>query len=126
MHSIGRMNRFFRKVWRDLAMTRSRARRPWVALAFDSARMATEAQHVVLLRLNKLGCGAGDSRQEIQRMTSEKPAAFANAHLAAAAALAKGSKDHVAAKQALRTYRRAVRANLRRLRRKQGWPALLP
>jgi hypothetical protein len=119
MHSIGRMSRFFGKVWRDLAMTRSRSRRPWVALAFDSARMATEAQQVMLLRLTRLGCGAGDSRQEIQRMTSEKPGAFANAHLAAAVALAKGSKDHVAAKQALRIYRRAVRANLRRLQRKR-------
>jgi len=47
-------------------------------------------------------------------------AAFTNAHLAAAAALAKGSKDHVAAKQALRVYRKAVRANLRRLRRKRS------
>jgi hypothetical protein len=82
--------------------------------------MATEAQHVMLLRLTELGCRAGDSRQEIQRMISEKPVAFANAHLAAAAALAKGSKDHVAAKQALRIYRKAVRANLRRLRRKRG------
>jgi len=48
-------------------------------------------------------------------MLSEKPAAFTNAHLAAATALAKGSKDHVAAKKALRVYRRAVRINLRRL-----------
>lgn len=31
------------------------ARGPWVALAFDSARMATEAQHMMLLRLTKLG-----------------------------------------------------------------------
>ena len=120
MHSIRGMSRFFRKLWRDLSMTRSRARRPWVALAFNSARMATEAQHVMLLRLTKIGFGAGGSWQEIQRMTSEKPAAFANAHLAAAMALATGSKDHVAAKQALRVYRRAVRANLRRLQRKRG------
>ncbi len=73
----------------------------------------------MLLRLAKLGRGAGDLPQEIQRMTSEKPAAFANAHLAAAAALARGNKDYIAAKQALRVYRRAVRANLRRLRRKR-------
>ena len=115
MRSIGGMSRFLGKLWRDLAMARSRARNPWLALGFDSAKLATEAQHVMLLRLTKLGCGAGDLRQEIQRMVSEKPAAFANAHLAAATALAKGSKDHVAAKQALGVYRRAIRTNLRRL-----------
>ena len=118
MHRVGRMSRLFGRVWRHIAMTRSRSRRPWAVLAFDSARIATEAQHVILLRLTKLGCGASDSRQEIRRMISEKPAAFANAHLAAVAALAKGSNDHVAAKRALRVYRTAVRANLRRLRRK--------
>jgi hypothetical protein len=58
--------------------------------------------------------------QGIQLMTSEKPVAFVNAHLAAAAALAKGSKDHVAAKHALRVYREAVRANVRRLRRNRA------
>ena len=120
MRSIGRTTRFLAKLWRDLAMARSRARNPWLALAFDSSKMATEAQQVILLRLRKLGCGAVDCQQEIQLMTSEKPAAFTNAHLAAAAALAKGSKDHVAAKQALRVYRKAVRANLRRLRRKRS------
>jgi len=115
MRSIGRTTRFLASLWRDLAMARSRARNPWLALAFESSKMATEAQHVILLRVTKLGCGAEDCQQEIQLMTSEKPAAFTNAHLAAAAALAMGSKDHVAAKQALRVYRRAVRTNLRRL-----------
>jgi len=99
---------------------RSRARNPWLALAFDSVKMVTEAQHVILLRLSKIGYGAGDLQQEIQLMTSEKPVAFVNSHLAAAAELAKGSKDHVAAKHALRVYREAVRANVRRLRRNRA------
>jgi len=120
MRSIGHASRFLASLWRDLTMARSRARNPWLALAFESSKMATEAQHVILLRLTKLGRGAEDCQQEIQLMTSEKPTAFTNAHLAAAAALAKGSKDHVAAKHALRVYRKAVRANLRRLRRKRG------
>ena len=54
------------------------------------------------------------------RMASEKPAAFLDAHLAGASALARGSKDHVAAKRAVGVYRKKVRANLRRLRRKRG------
>ena len=120
MRNIGRMTRFLKKGWRNILKARSRARNPWLALAFESSKMATEAQHVILLRLTKLGCGAENCQQEIQLMTSEKPAAFTNAHLVAAAALAKGSKDHVAAKQALRVYRKAVRANLRRLRRKRS------
>jgi hypothetical protein len=120
MLSIGRMTRFLAKGWRNIARSRSRAHNPWLSLAFDSAEMATEAQHVILLRLNKVGKGADDLHQEFRRMTSEKPAAFVNAHLAAAAALAKGKKDHVAAQHALRVYREAVRANLRRLRRKSA------
>ena|SRR5256885_13571172 len=120
MRNIERMSHFLTKGWRNIMRARSRARNPWLTLAFDSAKMATEAQHVILLRLSKIGNGAGDLQQEIQLMTSEKRVAFVNAHLAAAAALAKGSKDHVAAKHALRIYREAVRANLRRLRRNRA------
>jgi hypothetical protein len=98
-------------------MSRIRARNPWLGVAFDAAQMATEAQQVIWLRLMKVSSGARDVRDEIRLMTGEKPAAFLDAHVAAASAFASGSKDHVAARRALAVYRKKVRANLRRLRR---------
>jgi hypothetical protein len=117
VHRIGTIIGFFARLRRDIAMARSRARNPWLALAFDSARLSAAAQHVILLRLTKLGCGAHDSQAEIKRMINEKFAAFADAHRALGAALTKGIKHHVAAKRALNIYRKAVASNIRRLRR---------
>jgi hypothetical protein len=106
-------------VWHHIRMARLRARNPWLGVAFDAAQMATEAQQVIWLRLMKVSGGARDVRDEMRLMAGEKPAAFLDAHLAAASAFASGRKDHVAAKQALAVYRKKVRANLRRLRRKR-------
>jgi hypothetical protein len=95
----------------------ARARHPWGILAFDTVKLGLEAQHVIALRLTKIMSGHRDSRAEIERMISEKPPAFVKAQTEIARALACGSKDHVAARQALRILEKVVRANRRRLTR---------
>jgi len=90
---------------------------PWISLAVDMAKIGFEAQQVIAMRLAKIASGRRDSQAEIERMTSEKPAALIGAQLAAATALAGGGKDHEAARKALRVYGKAVRANHRRLSR---------
>ncbi len=87
---------------------------PWVALAVDTASLSLDAQQVIMLRLARLAAGRG-SHAEMMRMAMEKPVAFAAAQIAAAAAVAGGHKDHVAARKALGVYAKAVRANRRRL-----------
>ena len=89
----------------------------WIALTLDAARLGLEAQQVVALRLMHLAAGGPTVGAEAQRMVSEKAAAFVEAQIAIAAALARGS-GHGAARQALGCYRRRVRANARRLSRK--------
>jgi hypothetical protein len=107
----------FAKLWRGMTIARRPVRNPWRALASSAAEITIEAQQVIWLRLARLGCGAGDLHKEMWLMTAEKPAAFIDAHVAAASALRLDVENHVAAERALAVYRKKVRANLRRLRR---------
>jgi hypothetical protein len=114
-----RPSRVVAKALRHMKMAYWRFRNPWPALLLDGASMAAEAQQVIWLRLWKLGFGTGDVGRELWLMTSEKAVAFVQAHVSGASALIKGRKDHIAARQAMAVYRKRVRANLRRLRRRR-------
>jgi hypothetical protein len=96
---------------------------PWFAwfdaatLAAETATFAAETQWVVALRMSRLAGGGALAASEAQRMISEKIMAGAQAQVAAGMALAAGRGMEGAARAAVRPFRRAVRANRRRLSR---------
>ena len=91
---------------------------PWLSW-FEAAAFAAEAQWVITLRMLRLTTGGVLAATETQRMVSEKVVAGAQAQIAAASALAAGRGFAGAARAAARPYRRAVRANRRRLTRRK-------
>jgi hypothetical protein len=89
---------------------------PWLAW-LDAATFAAETQWVVALRMSRLAAGGAQAAGEANRMISEKLLAGAQAQLAAGMALATGRGMEGAARAAAHPFRRAVRANRRRLTR---------
>jgi len=83
---------------------------PWMTLSLDSTMLAVEAQTVIGLRLMMLGGGGPAAEAEAVRMVAEK----ASALVEAAATIATGGS----AQKVVAGYRRHVRANARRLRRR--------
>ncbi len=82
----------------------------WLGLTFDATLLAFESQRVVSLRLAHFATAGPAGGAEAQLMVLEKGAAF----LEAAVTLAFGGS----ARTVIRRYRRHVRANERRLRRR--------
>ncbi|HEY5378205.1 MAG TPA: hypothetical protein VIJ78_01550 [Pseudolabrys sp.] len=82
---------------------------------FEAARFAADTQRVMALRMMRLAGGGPLAASEANLMVSEKLAAFAEAQGAAAAAVLTGGSFAAAVGKAYRPYRRAVRANSRRL-----------
>jgi hypothetical protein len=82
---------------------------------FEAARFGADSQRVIALRLMRLASGGPGAAIEAERMISEKVAAFGEAQGAIFTALATGSSLDAAAIKAYAPYRRAVRANSRRL-----------
>ncbi len=82
---------------------------PWLKLASDTTLLAMEAQTVIGLRLGQIAMGRG-SVTENQLMVTEKMLAFAEA----ATIVATGASPH----QVVKGYRKKVRANTRRLKRR--------
>jgi hypothetical protein len=82
----------------------------WLRFSLDATMLAVEAQSVIAMRLASAALGRG-SHAETTLMVTEK----ASALLEAAAALAGGRSTH----HLVRGYRKQVRANARRLRRKR-------
>jgi hypothetical protein len=82
---------------------------------FEAARFGADVQQVMALRIMRLASGGPDAATEAQQMISEKLAAFGEAQAALLSALATGSSLDTAAEMAYAPYRRAVRANSRRL-----------
>lgn len=78
-------------------------------------QLGVEAQTVIALRMMRLASGGVHAQDEAQRMITEKIVAVAEAQTAAIAAMINGDKDHVVAAKALRTFKKRVRANKRRL-----------
>ena len=83
----------------------------WIA----ATRLGLEAQHVIALRLAKIGAGGAAAATESHRMVAEKVAAAAAAQHAAASALARGKSLEDATTLAMAPIARTVRANRRRL-----------
>ena len=90
---------------------------PWLGFAYDAAWLALESQWVIAARMMRLAGGGRLARSEAHRMVSEKALAFMEAQMTTAAALAGGRKAPAAAKRGLRSYRKRVRSNRRRLLR---------
>jgi hypothetical protein len=82
----------------------------------DALSFALECQEVIGRRMLRLAGGGHAAAREAERMVSEKLAVAARAQFAAFIALPFGLE--VAGSRAAAEYRRAVRANLRRLGRK--------
>jgi hypothetical protein len=84
---------------------------PWWRFSLDVTMLAFEAQSVIAMRLTSAALGRG-THAENTRMVTEKAAAFVEA----ANALVAGGSPH----KVVRGYRKHVRANGRRLRRRSG------
>jgi hypothetical protein len=82
---------------------------PWMNYSYQAAMLSWDAQRVIGLRLAKVAAGGPAASSEMSLMISEKVSAAAQAGLTLALG---GSHEKV-----LSGYRRAVRANLRRLGR---------
>jgi hypothetical protein len=83
----------------------------------DAARFGFETQHVIALRMMHVAPGGTRAADEVQRMVSEKAAAFFAAQAAATTALVCGQSLATATRLAAAPYRSRVRANRRRLTR---------
>ncbi len=81
----------------------------------EAARFSADSQRVIALRMMKLASGGPQAATEAERMISEKVAAFGEAQGALLSALVTGKGLDRAAAKAYAPYRRAVRANSRRL-----------
>ena len=79
--------------------------RPW----FDLAMLALESQQVIALRMLRLAAGGAGAQREARRMVSEKIVAAAGANARLMTGASPGS--------VVRSYRKKVRANARRLKR---------
>jgi hypothetical protein len=82
---------------------------------FEAARFASDSQNVMAMRMMKIANGGPQATTEASQMISEKVAAFSEAQGALFAALITGKSFQSAANKAYAPYRRAVRANRRRL-----------
>lgn len=82
---------------------------------FEAAQFGADSQRVIALRMMKLASGGPQATTEARRMVAEKVHAFGVAQAAIVSALITGSSLEVAAVKAYAPYRRAVRANSRRL-----------
>jgi hypothetical protein len=87
---------------------------PWLKLGYGAFQLGLEAQSVVALRLMKLTVGDAAAVAESQLMVSEKitAAMVASSHLAIGLMSGSGVNG---ARKAQAHYRKAVRANRRRL-----------
>jgi hypothetical protein len=87
-------------------------------LWLDNLLLGFEAQQVIAARLMRLARADATAALEANRMVQEKVAAFFEAQAAAGVALARGDSLRATVARAHRPYRRRVRANRRRLKRK--------
>ena len=91
---------------------------PWTAW-LDATAAWSDVHMVIALRTLRIAGGGAAAMSEAQRMISEKVIANAQAQLAAGMALAGGRGLEGAKRAAAKPYRKAVRANRRRLTRRR-------
>jgi hypothetical protein len=89
-------------------------RNPWLRIGTDAWLLGMEASTVMGLRMMKLAAGGTAAESEARRMVGEKIDAGLDLH-AKAVTGALGFTPHGAASKSISHYRRAVRANRRRL-----------
>lgn len=89
----------------------------WWQLAFETSRMAFEAQEVVAMRLTKIGRGDAAASVEAQQMVMEKTLVIGEAWMAATGAAIRNGSPQSVASAFLGPYRKRVRANRQRLSR---------
>ncbi|MEO8669320.1 MAG: hypothetical protein ABI399_12435 [Bauldia sp.] len=87
----------------------------WFRLGMSAFTLGVETNQVIALRLMRLGSPAGD--RELLRMIPEKVEALAAAGLLAAGSAARGESVPAAMERVVRSYRKRVRSNARRLKR---------
>jgi hypothetical protein len=88
----------------------------WYSLSLQAARVAWEAQSVVMLRCMQIAAESAQGRQtEARRMVTEKIAALAEAQVAAATAAIEGGSSQQITKEALGVYKKRVHRNKQRL-----------
>jgi hypothetical protein len=85
------------------------------ASMLQAFEFAFEVQSVVALRLLRIAAGGTEAAAETQRMITEKAEAVWQSQIAAGLAIASGRGSEAVAAAAFRPYRRAVKANRRRL-----------
>jgi len=89
----------------------------WFTLSMQMMKLGMESQMIILQRLSRLQAGGPMAQREAARMVTEKITAAATEAFAAGLALASGKSPLSAAESTVKSYRRKVTANRRRLGR---------
>ena len=90
----------------------------WFSLYLDIIKLGAESQMIILQRLSVLQRGGPRAQREAARMVSEKALAAATAIFALNLALASGKAPVAALESTVKSYRKKVIANRRRLKRR--------
>jgi hypothetical protein len=90
----------------------------WFTLSMQMMRLGMESQMIILQRLSRIQMGGPMAQKEAVRMVTEKTTAAATEAFAMSIALASGKSPQSALESTVRSYRKKVAANRRRLTRK--------
>jgi hypothetical protein len=91
---------------------------PFIAMWIENVRFAGEVQHVITSRLSMIARADSRCATETVQMVTEKMAACAEAQIETAAAIMTGQHIVLAMERGVAPYRRRVRANSTRLRKR--------
>jgi hypothetical protein len=92
----------------------------WFSLWMQMMKLGMESQMIILHRLSRLQAGGPMAQREAARMVSEKTIAAAAETFAVSLALASGKSPLSALESTVKSYRKKVAANRRRLGRRSG------
>jgi hypothetical protein len=90
----------------------------WLSLSMQMMKLGIESQFVILQRLLSLQVGGALAHKEARRMVTEKTTAAASEAFAMGLALATGHPPLSAMQSTVKSYRKRVAANRRRLGRR--------
>jgi hypothetical protein len=94
----------------------------WFTLSMQMMKLGMESQMIILQRLSRLQMGGPVAQREAVRMVTEKATTAAAETFAMSMALASGESPQSALESTVRSYRKKVAANRRRLTRKSSKP----
>jgi hypothetical protein len=89
----------------------------WFTLSMQMMKLGMESQVIILQRLSRLQMGGPVAQREAVRMVTEKATTAAAETFAMSMALASGKSPQSALESTVRSYRKKVAANRRRLGR---------